>query len=52
VGLARCAGARSLLDASSSMNEILSTAQAAAIGFVRTARDGDRVSVIERSAAD
>jgi Ca-activated chloride channel homolog len=36
-----------LLDTSSSMHEILATAQTAAIGFVQTARDGDRVSVIE-----
>ena len=36
-----------LLDTSSSMAEILRTAQSAAIGFVDTAVTGDRVSVIE-----
>jgi VWFA-related protein len=36
-----------LLDTSSSMSEILKTAQAAAIGFVETAQPGDRVSVIQ-----
>jgi VWFA-related protein len=36
-----------LLDTSSSMSEVLATAQAAAIGFVETAIEGDRVSVIE-----
>ncbi len=36
-----------LLDTSSSMHEILKTAQTAAIGFVQTAQPGDRVSVIQ-----
>jgi Ca-activated chloride channel family protein len=38
-----------LLDTSSSMVDILTTAQAAAIGFVMTAEPGDRVSVTEFS---
>jgi Ca-activated chloride channel family protein len=36
-----------LLDTSSSMGTILSTAQEAAIGFVQTLQSGDRVTVIE-----
>ena len=36
-----------LLDTSSSITDVLSTAQSAAVGFARTLREGDRVAVIE-----